>query len=172
MTTSAYKRISQTELASLREVLQPLIGTQFKSLSLPLAAMVAFEPSQIGTIVGSLMDALIPHLTDIPQVGLHKHAGILGEREGYPDYQHESGARAELIWGSHIPAQHFRVIDGFEFAPVAYTSDVPLLTQWGVPLLFGPGSIHVAHTPNEYIDTDELDASVSAYQRIVRALLS
>ncbi len=96
MTTSAYKRISQTELASLREVLQPLIGTQFKSLSLPLAAMVAFEPSQIGTIVGSLMDALIPHLTDIPQVGLHKHAGILGEREGYPDYQHESGARAEL----------------------------------------------------------------------------
>lgn len=96
MTTSAHKRISQTELASLREVLQPLIGTQFKSLSLPLAAMVAFEPSQIGTIVGSLMDALIPHLTDIPQVGLHKHAGILGEREGYPDYQHESGARAEL----------------------------------------------------------------------------
>lgn len=96
MTSSAHKRISQTELASLCAVLQPLIGTQFKSLSLPLAAMLAFEPSQIGTIVGSLMDALIPHLTDIPQVGLHKHAGILGEREGYPDYQHESGARVEL----------------------------------------------------------------------------
>jgi len=96
MTSSAQKRISKTELASLREVLQPLIGTQFKSLSLPLAAVLAFEPSQIGTIVGSLMDALIPHLTDIPQVGLHKHAGILGEREGYPDYQHESGARVEL----------------------------------------------------------------------------
>ena len=96
MTTSAHKRISQTELATLRQVLQPLIGTQFKSLSLPVAAMAAFEPSQIGTIVGSLMDALIPYLPDIPQVGLHKHAGILGEREGYPDYQHKSGARAEL----------------------------------------------------------------------------
>jgi hypothetical protein len=96
MTTTAPRRISHAELATLREVLHPLIGTQFKSLALPKAAMLAFEPSQIGTIVGSLMDALIPHLTDIPQVGLHKHAGILGEREGYPDYQHESGARAEL----------------------------------------------------------------------------
>ena len=41
-----------------------------------------------------------------------------------------------------------------------------------MPLLFGPGSIHVAHTPSEYIDMQELDASVSAYQRIVRALLT
>jgi hypothetical protein len=42
------------------------------------------------------MDALIPHLVDIPQVGLRKHAGVLGEREGYPDYKHDSGHRAEL----------------------------------------------------------------------------
>ena len=96
MVTKRLERISDSDLAALRETLQPLIGTQFKSLALPKAAMLAFEPSQIGTIVGSLMDALIPHLTDIPQVGLHKHAGILGEREGYPDYQHETGARVEL----------------------------------------------------------------------------
>ena len=76
--------------------------------------------------------------------------------------------RAELEWGSHIPAQHFHTIDGFEVAPVAYTSDIPLLDRWGTPLLFGPGSIHVAHTPDEYIDVDELRASVDAYERIVR----
>lgn len=89
-------RITKEQLAALRQAVHPLIGTQFKSLALPKAAMLAFEPSQIGTIVGSLMDALIPHLTDIPQVGLHKHAGILGDREGYPDYSHDSGLRAEL----------------------------------------------------------------------------
>jgi acetylornithine deacetylase len=38
-------------------------------------------------------------------------------------------------------------------------------------LLFGPGSIHIAHTPDEYIDVNELRASVDAYQRIVRSLL-
>lgn len=88
--------ITQATLHALRDELRALVGTQFVSLSLPQVAIQAFEPSQIGTIVGSLMDALIPHLADIPQVGLSKHAGILGEREGYPDYIHRSGIRVEL----------------------------------------------------------------------------
>ena len=46
--------------------------------------------------------------------------------------------------------------------------DIPLLGRWGTPLLFGPGSIHVAHTPDEYIDVNELAAAVGAYERIVR----
>jgi hypothetical protein len=88
-------RISSDDLAELKEQLKPLIGQRFRSLSLPVVAIAAFEPSQIGTIVGSLMDALIPHL-DIKGLGLEKHEGILGEREGYPDYKHESGKRLEL----------------------------------------------------------------------------
>ncbi|MGH7670327.1 MAG: M20/M25/M40 family metallo-hydrolase, partial [Gemmatimonadaceae bacterium] len=56
-------------------------------------------------------------------------------------------------------------------APVAYTSDIPLLDHWGTPLLFGPGSITVAHTPDEYVDVGELRAAVDAYARMVRALL-
>jgi acetylornithine deacetylase len=83
-----------------------------------------------------------------------------------------AGTRAELLWGAHIPAQYFHVLNGFEVVPVAYTSDIPLLDRWGTPLLFGPGSIHVAHTPLEYIDVVELEASVGAYERIVRTLLA
>jgi acetylornithine deacetylase len=81
------------------------------------------------------------------------------------------GNRAEIEYGSFIPAQKFETIPGFEIAPVAYTSDIPLLTKWGKPLMFGPGSIHVAHTPDEFIAVDELRAAVDAYERIVRALL-
>ncbi|MEP6488957.1 hypothetical protein NDI43_09700 [Microcoleus vaginatus GB2-A3] len=88
-------RISNNELAELKEQFKPLIGQRFRSLSLPIVALATFEPSQIGTIVGTLMDALIPHL-DIHNLGLKKHKGILGEREGYPDYSHESGKRLEL----------------------------------------------------------------------------
>jgi acetylornithine deacetylase len=55
---------------------------------------------------------------------------------------------------------------------MAYTSDIPLLTSWGTPLLFGPGSIHVAHTPDEFIDVEELRASVTHYERLVRSLLA
>ncbi len=80
--------------------------------------------------------------------------------------------RAELEFAPHIPAQHFHTIPGFEREPVAFTSDIPLLDRWGTPLLFGPGSIHVAHTPNEFIDIDELRAAVGSYMRLVRTLLA
>jgi acetylornithine deacetylase len=68
--------------------------------------------------------------------------------------------------------QRFHTIPGFDVAPVAYTSDIPLLSRWGTPLLFGPGSIHVAHTTEEFIDVNELRAAVDAYERIVRAVLA
>jgi acetylornithine deacetylase len=55
---------------------------------------------------------------------------------------------------------------------MSYTSDIPLLDRWGTPLLFGPGSIHVAHTADEHIDVNELRSAVDAYQRIVRNLLT
>ncbi len=38
----------------------------------------------------------------------------------------------------------------------AFTTDIPALTNWGEPLLLGPGSIHVAHTPYEKIAKKEL----------------
>jgi acetylornithine deacetylase len=79
---------------------------------------------------------------------------------------------ADVEFGSHIPAQRFTTVPGFETGPVAYTSDIPLLGNWGTPLLFGPGSIHVAHTPDEYIDVNELRTSVDTYERLARTLLS
>jgi acetylornithine deacetylase len=86
------------------------------------------------------------------------------------DWAHRGGA--DIEFGSTIPAQRFHVLDGYEVAPVSYTSDIPLLGRWGTPLLFGPGSIHVAHTPDEYVDVDELRASVSTYASLVRQLLT
>jgi hypothetical protein len=88
-------RITREELQALRKACLPLIGQRFRSLRLPIVSLKAFEPSQIGTIVGALMDAMIPYL-EIKGVGLHKHEGILGDREGYPDYKHDSGKRVEL----------------------------------------------------------------------------
>lgn len=91
-------RISEAEVAVLREAFKPLLHHQFRFLSLPIGSLVGFEPSQIGTICGSLMDACLPYLglEGIPELRLTKHQGILGEREGYPDYKHSSGFRVEL----------------------------------------------------------------------------
>lgn len=94
--------ISEEEMNNIRESLRPLIGAQFNILSIPEDILKAFEPSQVGTIIGALMDACIPQLHKITDsnmfdyVGLRKNAGILGDREGYPDYLHTSGKRLEL----------------------------------------------------------------------------
>lgn len=82
-----------------------------------------------------------------------------------------AGDQAEITWGSTIPAQLFHTLPGWDTAPVAYTTDIPLLDRWGRPLLFGPGSIHVAHTMDEHIEVEELKNAVTAYERLVRELL-
>ena len=80
--------------------------------------------------------------------------------------------RAAIEFGSYVPVQRFHVLDGWETAPVGYTSDAPLLEAWGTPLLYGPGSIHVAHTPHEHVSVADLERAVRDYERIVRTLLA
>ena len=70
-----------------------------------------------------------------------------------------------------IPAVKMHTVSGFESAVFPYTTDVPLLTRWGQPLLLGPGSIHVAHTDEEHIAIDELRQAVDLYVSLARRLL-
>lgn len=92
----------QTVLELIRN-LDPLRGEMLDILSIPKEALVAFEPSQVGTIVGTLMDACIPHLDKLladgskfSKMGIQRAAGVSKDREGYPDYIHKSGLRLEL----------------------------------------------------------------------------
>jgi acetylornithine deacetylase len=70
-----------------------------------------------------------------------------------------------------VPAVRLQTLPGFETAVFAYTTDVPLLTNWGAPLLIGPGSIHVAHTDEEHVLIDELQHAVELYEKLARHLL-
>ena len=70
-----------------------------------------------------------------------------------------------------VPPVRLRTVPGFETAAFAFTTDIPLLDRWGQPLLFGPGSILVAHTDGEHVEIGELEAAAVAYERLARALL-
>jgi acetylornithine deacetylase len=122
----------------------------------------------IGTIHGGTEANIIPSLCE-SELMFRLVSDVEPLREAVKRW---ASGKAELEWGSYIPAQRFHTIAGFEVAPVAYTTDIPLLSRWGTPLLFGPGSIHVAHTTDEYIDVDELRNAVDAYERIARAVLT
>jgi acetylornithine deacetylase len=65
-----------------------------------------------------------------------------------------------------------RSLDGFETMVAKFTTDVPSLTNWGEPFLPGPGSIHVAHTPDERIRKRELLEAVELYQMLAKRLVA
>lgn len=71
---------------------------------------------------------------------------------------------------TETPAIRMKALDGFETCVVKYTTDIPKLDNWGRPLLLGPGTIHVAHTPEERVAKREIVAAVELYQRLVKQL--
>ena len=71
-----------------------------------------------------------------------------------------------------MPPVKLTTVPGFDTAVFPYTTDIPFLARWGQPLLFGPGSIHAAHTADESVSISELTAAVDHYAAIARALLA
>jgi acetylornithine deacetylase len=71
-----------------------------------------------------------------------------------------------------VPPVRLRTVTGFDAEVFPYTTDIPFLASWGEPLLFGPGSIHVAHTADEYVSIAELNAAADHYVTLARALLA
>jgi acetylornithine deacetylase len=160
---SAYAHLGQSAIEPMLALLPTV-----HELSLPTDPVLGDTTVNIGTIRGGTEANIVPALCEA-ELMFRLVGPVEPLRAMLADW---ARSKAELEWGSFIPAQHFHTIDGFDVAPVAYTTDIPLLSRWGTPLLFGPGSIHVAHTPDEYIDVRELRAAVDAYDRIVRSLLA
>lgn len=63
-------------------------------------------------------------------------------------------------------------VEGFKQKTVRFTTDIPYLTNWGQPLLLGPGSILVAHTKDEFVLKKDLDEAVRLYSDLAKKLLS
>jgi acetylornithine deacetylase len=159
---SAYAHLGESAIKPMLKLLPEL-----DALALPTDEILGATTLNIGTIRGGTEANIVP-----AQAEAEIMFRLVGDDAPVrAQVKRWAKGRAEIEFGSYIPAQHFHVIEGFEVAPVAYTSDIPLLGRWGTPLMFGPGSIHVAHTPDEFIDVNELRAAVSASERIVRSLL-
>jgi acetylornithine deacetylase len=77
---------------------------------------------------------------------------------------------AEVEFTLEIPFIRMRQVEGLETMVAAFTTDIPALTHWGEPLLLGPGSIHVAHTPFEKIAKQELLEAVDLYFELAQRL--
>lgn len=161
---SAYPDLGQSAIVPMLAILQDIQG-----LPLPTDEILGATTVNVGTIKGGTEANVIPDACeaelmfrlagDVEQLKHVVEAWVTG--------------RAEIAYGSYTPpAPRCHTVPGFATAPVAYATDVPLLDRWGTPLLFGPGSIHVAHTAEEYIEVRELTESVDAYERLAGILLA
>lgn len=80
------------------------------------------------------------------------------------------GTRGRLEYSSaHNPIRLFSVA-GFEQCVVRFTTDVPYLSNWGKPLLLGPGSILDAHTDHEKISKRDLESAIELYLKLSKQL--
>ncbi len=79
---------------------------------------------------------------------------------------------AEVDFTLDLAFVRLKAVEGMPTMIAKFATDIPQLTNWGEPLLLGPGSIHVAHTPHERLSKKELFESVELYVKLAKRLLS
>jgi len=161
MAHSAYPELGESAIDKLLEALRKV-----RAIQLPDLVGVGPCTLNIGMIEGGRAPNVIPD---------HAKAELLFRLIGPTDElrQQVGGAvngLAEANFYLEIPFMRFRTVDGLPTMVAAFTTDIPALTNWGEPLLIGPGSIHVAHTDSEYVEKKQLTDAVELYCQIARKL--
>ena len=166
-----WPRHHRPEVKTLGEsAIEHLLNSLNRLRAMPLPTDELLGPStlNIGLIKGGRAPNVIPDEASA-EILIRVVGEVTGLRKDIvaaarPDCE----AREVLL----IPAVRLGKLDGFETTVVAYTTDIPAFgTAWGRPFLIGPGSIHVAHTANEFIPKDQLLQAVAIYERMVRRLI-
>lgn len=164
MAHSAYPQLGESAIEKLLDALERIRG-------IPLPADPILGPStlNIGTIQGGRAPNVIP---DHARAELFIRLVDNGDAT-FQAVQEAVAGKAEAKEVLRIPAVHMGALPGLETSVVAFTTDIPAFDgAWGTPYLFGPGSIHVAHTDEERIAKREILAAIDTYQHIVRQLLN
>ena len=81
-----------------------------------------------------------------------------------------AGDQVKVEFPLELPFLRLRTVNGLPTMIAAFTTDIPRLTNWGEPLLVGPGSIHVAHTDREFIEKQQLAEAIDLYCAIAKKL--
>lgn len=164
MAHSAYPELGESAIHKLVPVLHRLL-----QVPLPVDEEVGPSTLNIGLIEGGhapnvIADRALAHIL-VRLVGPSRPV-----REAILQ---AVGGDAQVNFTLEVPFQRFRTIEGLPTMIAAFTTDVPALSAWGEPLLLGPGSIHVAHTPQERLAKKELYQAIDLYTdlalRLVRA---
>ena len=160
---SAYPEHGESAIEKLLDVLADI-----RKCNWPTDDYFGETTCNIGTIRGGVRPNVIPaHAEADLQIRLTTPAAPVKLM-----LEDMAGGRAQLNYLSVAEPVRMLAVKGFEQSIVRFTTDIPHLTNWGTPLLLGPGSILDAHTAHERIARSELLQAVDLYARLVRKLLA
>ena len=162
MAHSAYPELGDSAVHKLVEVLDRLL-----KLKLPVDEYAGDTTLNIGQIQGghapnviadhAEAQILIRLVCDSAPV----RAAVLAAAKGL----------CEVAFTLDLAFVRLRAVEGLPTMVAKFATDIPQLTNWGEPVLLGPGSIHVAHTPFEKLAKKELLESVDLYVKVAWQLL-
>jgi acetylornithine deacetylase len=162
MAHSAYPELGESAIDKLMDALHGL-----RAMPLPADPEVGACTLNIGLIEGGRAPNVIPD---------YAHADLLyrlvgPSQELRREIVQRVGNLARVEFPLELPFLRLRTIEGVPTMIAAFTTDIPKLTNWGEPLLIGPGSIHVAHTEREFIEKRQLAEAIDLYVMIAKKLL-
>jgi acetylornithine deacetylase len=161
MAHSAYPELGASAIDKLLQALQRL-----RDMKLPVEDGIGPCTLNIGVIEGGRAPNVIPD---------RARAQLLYRLVGPAEQLKREvvatvGNLAQLEFVLEIPFVRLRTLDGLPTMVAAFTTDIPALSNWGQPMLVGPGSIHVAHTDGEHVEKKQLQDAVDLYCAIARRL--
>jgi len=162
MAHSAYPGLGESAIDKLIAAL-----TRLRAMPLPTDPEIGPCTLNIGLIEGGRAPNVIPD---------YAHADLLYRLIGpTQDLRRQiletAGNQVKVEFPLELPFLRLRTVDGLPSMIAAFTTDIPKLTNWGEPLLIGPGSIHVAHTEGEFIEKQQLAEAIDLYCTIAKRLL-
>jgi acetylornithine deacetylase len=160
---SAYPELGESAIHKLVHALEKVLA-----LKLPLVEDVGPGTLNIGMIEGGHAPNVIADTAEA-----HVLVRLVGPSEEVREAIEEAVCGLAVVdFTLEIPFVRMRKIEGLETMVAAFTTDIPALTNWGEPLLLGPGSIHVAHTPHEKLAKKELFEAIELYTQVALRLLA
>jgi acetylornithine deacetylase len=159
---SAYPEHGESAIDKLLDVLHDISRANW-----PSDAFFGETTCNIGIIRGGVRANVIPASAEADlQIRLTTDSSLVKEL-----LQSLVRQRAQIEYLSISEPVRMLKLDGFENCVVRFTTDIPHLTNWGTPLLLGPGSILDAHTSHERVSKRALTEAVDLYVELVKVLL-
>lgn len=145
---------------------------------LPRSKKYGETTMNIGMIQGGVAANVIPERAEA-QIAIRIAGGspdevksmVLEAINATASNSEEEGLSVEFLGGAYGPVHMDADVEGFETITVNYGTDIPNLKGEHKRYLYGPGSILVAHGPNEHVEVEDLERAVEDYKKLILATL-